>query len=453
MTSADLQLGYSLPHDLSQPSAFDASWEQTLERLPVPAAVVIGLFIFATLTMGDNKVLYLVPYGMGIMSALLLAVLYARLSPTIPAPVYLYFGFLVWAGVGALLSRFTEIALLGMRTHLQFAVMFGIFATMCQDTRSMRLVTAFIALGALANVVAAAMQGWTGKGERVVGLLHNPNGTAIVFCIAIIVAWSAVAVTAGTVRKAFFVGLIVLFHYALIRTGSRGGALACAGAELYMLWLYRKYISHRPQALAFFVTAGIVCGIAIPTWLMQSTLGQRFTAAVETVRGASAASREGSTTARLHMKLVAMEQAITHPIFGLGRGNFWPTGLVTGGWDNSAHDSYLNTLVETGMPGFLLYYSIHLWIWRRAGRFRNTGWITDRERHLCTLVRVFILFALIIDLFDESTYRDKTTWAFMAMSAGLLQGISVRIEQRIATVAEAAPEPAPPALARTAVAY
>src|SRR5262249_13138578 len=166
-----------------------------------------------------------------------------------------------------------------------------------------------------------------------------------------------VAVKQAWLRAVFF-GCQLLLYFALIRTGSRGSFLAVILATAYMLWHFRSAIFRSPSAGVTLLICIVVGGLFLPAWLSQTSMGKRMKAAVETF-GGDISKREGSAQGRLALKFIALEQSFRHPLFGLGRNCFWQTGRDSGGWNQTTHDNYLNTLVETGFPGFIFYYAIY----------------------------------------------------------------------------------------------
>ncbi len=415
--------------------------EDELERTPVPVAALIGMFAASVLMFGEDERLYRIPYYMGIACGLVAAIMYLRMSLPIPTAVFLYAGWCLWSSVSCLLSEFREVSFASLGTAYQLLALVFVLATICQDSRAMWIISGWMMMGSLANVAASAAAGWEGLGGRSEGLLFNPNSTALAYGIAIVIQWIALAATRSMVLRIFIVGLLLATNYALVRTGSRSGFLCGLAAQTYVFWHYRQTILRRPALLVAVAVCGLAAAAWLPGWLAGTVLGERFKRTQETLTG-SLGKREGSSYERITIKWVAIRETTKHPIFGLGMGNFWPTGIKTGAWRDTTHDNYCTILVETGVPGFLLFFSIYLWTWRHSSRMRRSEWITGSERHLVAMIRTFIILLITTDVFNDTTWRHKTVWTFMALSVGLLTGLERRVQHRTALARAAAGAPA-----------
>ncbi|MCK6455870.1 MAG: O-antigen ligase family protein [Phycisphaerae bacterium] len=422
-------------------SELSASWSAPAElddvaRAPLLLVLFIGLFAGSSFALGDHPTLFRIPYYLGIASAVMVTIMYLRMQLSIPAPVFIYAAWVVWAAIGVFTAEFREMALLSMSTALQFLVLMALFATMCQDSRAMWIVGICIVLGSFANVVAT----WAGFtaipkfSDRAAGLLRNPNSTALAYGIAVCICYGGLVATRSWIVRIITIGLIIGFMYGIVRTASRSGVLSVGLMTLYGLWHYRRRIVRRPSALILIAMTVIVSVIALPRVLSQTVLAERMTAAVGQIRG-TAYRKEGSVEARVGLKFEALRVIMDHPVFGVGLTNFPVYTLRREGRDLSTHDNYLEILASTGLPGFAFFYAIYVWAWYWAGRLRKSELITDSERTLTSLIRMFVILLLSADIFSNTTWSNKAVWTLMALSAGLLQGLRTRITRRAAMVA------------------
>jgi len=412
------------PQDL-----FDAVDSQS-PRAPLLVVMLIGLFAFTVLTMGTT-ILFRVPYYLGILSALLAILVYFQYSLPIPLPVILYVSWIAWSLVTALGAEMGEAIYLAMQTVAQIMVMFAIFATICQDGRSVWIVGAAFVLGSLVNIASASLFGLNVSGGRSAGLMSNPNGAALIYGIAICILLPAIAAVRLLAVRVVAVVLLIVLLYGAVSTASRGGALGCVAPMLYFAWFYRGAIVRKPLLLVFLLALVAAGAVFLPARLAKTEMGRRWNAAVGALSGESSQG-ESSVEHRVSLKYKALRVAVEHPIAGVGIGNFTPYVFRTQGETQSTHDNYLDVLVGTGLPGFILYYSIFVWLWVIAGRLRRSPFVSDGEIALLAMTRMFIVFRATWDLFDNTGWSFKPNWIVIAILAGYLTGLRIRVQQRSA---------------------
>jgi O-antigen ligase len=114
--------------------------------------------------------------------------------------------------------------------------------------------------------------------------------------------------------------------------------------------------------------------------------------------GRSGAEAASSTTERIDCWAEALAMWRSHPIFGVGLGRFGEFHYMT------AHNSYLLTLAELGLPGMLLFTSI-LWISAKVP------------------IRVLQTFPEATARLDGSLVARRWALALLAAFAGLAVGI------------------------------
>lgn len=410
-------------------------------RVPMFVTLFIGLFAASAMVIGDHPDYAKITYYLGIVCGLMAGLFYFRLSPSIPVPVLLYASFVIWALMSGVLSEYQELAMMSLRTLVQFFLMVFTFSTLCQDRRSLWIVGAWVALGAIANALWGLLAGerYTSDDQtRIEGLLHSPNSVALMFSVGLCVLWAGVAATRRMWLKVLLFAPILLLLVGIVRTGSRGASVATGLGIVYMLWHFRSRIIHSPAAIIALVLS-VVIGIgSVGPWLMSTSLGKRLQASVETA-GGDISKREGSTWYRMQLKQWALETAVTHPIFGVGRNCFWQYGRSRGEWDQTTHDNYMSILAETGLPGFLLFFSMYAWIWFKSAKLKKSPLLTGSEPDALFFVRAVLLVLMVADLFDDTTWSNKTVWVLMALGIGWLQGLQRRVAQREEALMQWAP--------------
>lgn len=409
-------------------AAYDAG-EEAFGRAPVLVVLIIGVFALSTFIFGGHPTLYRVTYYMGIICAIMVAVTYIRMSLPIPFPVYQYVAWVLWATIGCMMAEFREVAMVPLFTAIQILIMVFMFSTMCQDTRSFWIVAWFVLLGALVNVFAGRIL--EAKGGREEGFFTNPNLTAVGYGVGICVCWASLGASRGTVVRAICVASLVLLHAGLVMTASRGGVLSAVVSELYMIWHWRNRIARRPSALLLLLVVVIGGVTMLPRMLATTTLMSRIEEALPAIKG-GAARGDRSTRIRLQLKMVALGVTAEHPFFGIGLSNFWPLGLKTGKWIQTTHDNYVGMLTATGVPGFMIFYSIYVWLWRKLGRVSKSVFVTSSERDLVSLGRMLLVLLVCSDVFSDTNWSNKSIWILMSLCFGFVTGQERRIAARSA---------------------
>jgi O-antigen ligase len=192
------------------------------------------------------------------------------------------------------------------------------------------------------------------------GIFENPNDLAINIAInfPLCLAFALVA-RAKAKTAAWTVGILAMF-LGVVLTYSRSGLLAMAVAVVICLWEFgirgRRFYLLAAVFVLGIVGTGVV--LATPHYLVR----------VESIfRGnIEGAEDHGSWEARRALLVDSINEAIHHPIFGIGAGNF---GAATRTWRVS-HNSYTELAAEGGFPALFLYLAALFLAFRNLKRVR-----------------------------------------------------------------------------------
>jgi putative inorganic carbon (hco3(-)) transporter len=202
------------------------------------------------------------------------------------------------------------------------------------------------ALGVALMTIAAVilnnrMQGrLAGVGDA---LLSNPNDLAMNIALNWPLCLVFLLTGRGIAKKMFWAVAILVMIYALIATYSRSGFMALIVAILFCLWHFgirgrRAYL----LALAAFCLIGSVV-VAPGNYLKRlETLVGKFQ---------EGDYDRGSAEARKELLIKSLAVTATHPLFGVGPGNFQSytrSWLVT-------HNTYTQLSSECGIPALILF--------------------------------------------------------------------------------------------------
>ncbi len=192
------------------------------------------------------------------------------------------------------------------------------------------------------------------------GIFENPNDLAINIAINFPLCLAFALVTRAKAKAAVWtVGILSMF-LGVVLTYSRSGLLAMAVAVVICLWEFgirgRRFYLLAAVFILGIVGAGVV--LMTPHYLVR----------VESIfRGNIEGSGDhGSWEARRELLVASIDEAVHHPIFGIGVGNF---GAATRTWRVS-HNSYTEFAAEGGFPALFLYLAILYLAFRNLRRIR-----------------------------------------------------------------------------------
>jgi putative inorganic carbon (HCO3(-)) transporter len=194
------------------------------------------------------------------------------------------------------------------------------------------------------------------------GLYGNANDFAIMIALNWPICLGFMLATRNPFKKLLWgIGLIGML-WAVTLTYSRSGFMATMVAVLASFWEFgirgkRKHV----------VIGAAVLGLLLLPVLIPSHYGTRlegiFNPSVDPLD-------QGSAAARRELLIMSLKLTATHPIFGVGPGQFQS---ATQTWFVS-HNTYTQLSSEVGIPGLLLF----VLILRRV--FRNLKDVTKTER-------------------------------------------------------------------------
>lgn len=181
------------------------------------------------------------------------------------------------------------------------------------------------------------------------GTVANANDYAGVLLLMVpFILWLGLSSKVLVVRVAMFAA-VAAGIYMILATGSRGAGLGLLAEILF--FLYRGTILQRIGVLILGALIVGAAATAVPRHVMDRVL----TFSTED-RGTQAGAAE-SLMVRRELLERTIEYTITHPILGVGPGQFSTySGIHMGhGYWRDAHNSYLQASSECGFPGLLFF--------------------------------------------------------------------------------------------------
>jgi O-antigen ligase len=153
------------------------------------------------------------------------------------------------------------------------------------------------------------------------GNYSDPNELALEIVISLPLCLALVFLSRGRVWKAAWALAIVVMTYAVLLTGSRGGSLALIVVAVVCLWDFA--IRGRRRYLLVLAAVAFVMLWLSSSAMLVARLKGTFDSKEDT------ASAYGSAQERQQLFLRSIEVTASHPLFGIGPGNF---AQVSGWW-------------------------------------------------------------------------------------------------------------------------
>jgi O-antigen ligase len=233
-----------------------------------------------------------------------------------------------------------------LETCVEFSKVLVVAVAAIVSVNSLKRLRRLMIIQTFAMILVAVL----GFGQaRVVGRMFgaghqfsDPNDLALNLCV-ILPFCAAMLLSTRNVAMKFFWTAVVLATIVLIAlTESRGGFLAVLVVLIAMWRRFRLSGSTKIMAAAV-LSIAIIAGLALVG--PSAYFGRMHTIMnPDEDKGGSAQSRRAILIESLHL-------TITHPLFGVGPGQFTE---VSGFW-HVTHNTYTQFSSETGFPGIVLF--------------------------------------------------------------------------------------------------
>ena len=233
------------------------------------------------------------------------------------------------------------------------------------------------------------------------GVFENPNDLAINIALNWPLCFGFFLLADKGWKKALWAGGMFIMVVGVVLTYSRSGFLAilvCGLVSLYEFGLKGRRIHLLGVAgvsVLLLAIAAPVFGLYPKIWIarMESTVLGRIKDSYD----------QGSREAREQLMKESLSDMATHPIFGVGPGNF---GSFSGTW-RVAHNTYTELGAEAGIPALFLFILI---LWRAFKNLRRVEksalYKTDIELQIFTGAMLASFFAFVVGAaFSDTQYE------------------------------------------------
>ncbi len=284
------------------------------------------------------------------------------------------------------------------------------------------------ALGVALMTVAAVivnnrMQGrLTGIGDA---LLSNPNDLAINIALNWPLCLVFLLTARGIAKKVLWTVAMLVMIYAVMATYSRAGFMALAVAILFCLW----DIGIRGRRI-YLLGVAALCLVG-----MLVVAPGNYIRRLETLVGRFQEGDydRGSAEARKELLIKSLAITATHPVFGVGPGNF-PS--YTGLW-RVTHNTYTQLSSECGIPALLLFL---LLLWKA---FLNLRYLRKMPRtpekeeiHLYASALGASFLAYLVGAFFSSTAYEPYPYYMVIYTTLLYQLVFLEQKRKNKSVVE-----------------
>jgi O-antigen ligase len=315
--------------------------------------------------------------------------------------------FVLSAGLGLLLYHdFGEIPK-KFYTYVQlFLVLWIIWELAPNRSRLLGLLVAYVMgayVAALGTILLYIREGHSLHRFAAGG--SDPNDLAMNLVLGLPMAWYL-----GMTHERPFVRWTARLYlpiglFATVLTGSRGGMLATMVAmTIVPLTLARLTPGKRGLAIALLLISGVVAVAFVP-----STVVARLETTTSTVEDLSIGGR-------FKLWVAGLRAFLARPVMGYGPGGFKPAITPQlGALAQVAHNSYISVLVEQGLVGFVLYYTMVATVWYAVLKLP----LLERRFSLVLLSTLAIAMAPL-------TWEDhKHVWYILAVLLGLTRAFAL----------------------------
>ena len=367
-------------------------------------------FIIGILTLshieGLSKIMIL--YGLVFAGSFSLYFLYHRLS--LQPEVIVYFIWFLWCLPGALIAGNKAAYFIELLTLIQIGIMLFLVAGITALRREISTVMAAIAISGIITLVSSLITGefqlaaQIGSKARAEGFTGNANQYAYQLTVII---FSVFYFFRNNLTKKVWLSIIlsvifILSIIGVIFSGSRDGLISVL-VFIFLWWLFCKAKRLPKNPIKLYIIVLILLSVIYysTNYIMSNTfIGKR----ISTVE-------DSSTKTRFEMYQIAFDLIIKNPVAGVGLDNFreYTTGLYS-------HSDYLEVVTNTGIVGFILYFSIYIILWLRLSRIRKM----TQDPNVLYIIGLLkaVTLTILLHSFADVKMTSKVTWLFLGSAIG-----------------------------------
>lgn len=311
------------------------------------------------------------------------------------------------------------------RCFLLFPVVGGVLISTAQVGKAIRCLAFALFTFALLTFTNGVIH--SGRLEMKGSLFANSNDIAMAMAMGLFCWWSFYRSSNAFAGIAALMAQIVML-LVLVKTGSRGSLIALI---LTLPLLIAQYSTMGRLRLII----GLCIGAVLVSFLAPGSMISRFTVIFspdEEVQNQTdlntTVAAVGSTESRMYLLRRSLEVTWSHPIVGVGLGNFMVAENDKakaegrrGNW-HGTHNTYTQLSSEAGIPAALFYLALFVLGWRALNRVKASIAGHPRQQEILTSVatlKLLLMFILAVGCFGHFAYLP-----FLTTLLGLIYGLS-----------------------------
>jgi len=309
------------------------------------------------------------PVGTLVMSLALASLLLQGRSLRVPPFLFLFLAWMMWALVGYAMTSYPAVVSDALTEHGKVFLVALVAVNALRTRTQIRYFVVFVLVAYILfparSTLVNYLHGYTLFGPFIYG---NPNDLA---AHTILLLGPALALWASSGRgsRARVIGLgsAAILTVVIVLTQSRGAFLALGAMALpSTIALARR----RPRAIV-----GLAAFVGLALYLAPASFWHRMQGLSKGTRFETIGEMdpEGSARQRFAVLQAASRIIRDHPVVGVGFGAYelvqYRYNPALGYLDT--HNTYLNVLAETGVPGLLLFLGIVISVVRTVRRTRR----------------------------------------------------------------------------------
>jgi len=368
------------------------------------------LFIISSLTVsyipGLTKLTVL--YGIMLVGLFFIYFLHNRVSLELPPEVVAYFIWIIWSLGGLVNAADMTLYTAQMKTIIQMGIMIAFVAIITARRQKFALIMLALAIG---GIIAGALSIYSGEYRdlsaegrvRAEGITGNANAFGY-FLLFVIVSVIYFLKRNLSLFWKIILSIVTLFSFVfIILSGSRKSFLGVfVFIFLWIIFCQLKNITKNPLRVTLILI--ILLGgtyFAVDYVISKTYLGHRL----ENMD-------DRSNQTRMQMYMEGLDMIKKYPLVGVGLDNYrvWSSSQLY------SHSDYTEVAANTGIIGFVLYFSVYVILWLRLNRIKA---MTNNPHLLYTvgLIKAIVITMLLI-AFGRVNITSKLTWIFLAAVFG-----------------------------------
>jgi O-antigen ligase len=247
----------------------------------------------------------------------------------------------------------------------------------------------------------------TSQGGAIAQRFFEANAVGVFAAVGVLSMAALLRETRNVWVKGLLVACGMLSVTGVVLSASRGAFITLM--SISVLWAVFCLWGQRRIKLSAILGAGLVLWVSYELFqfiLANTYLGTRFTSSIS--------MEDQSTVARVGFIRIALRLLWENPVLGVGLGQFG----IASGTGYYAHNEFAEIIATTGLPGFLLYYSVYWRAWSRL-TWSLTILGDPSIRYRINMVRIALVTLLISGFLFRPNYQLQDTMFMIALVVGM----------------------------------